>query len=934
MFADVVAATSLHVDGHSSNFEASPVSRPFSPRRTPASSSAGSGAEVGSLPRMSCFLPSVDTSYSSPHTGDRVQRLRSLEFLSPFSPPGGCAPATTAIVSPSSGGSTVNNPSLERASESLPRRPPGGTLGSHLECHIPTSGSSSPSHHGDSAHSPPSSAPTLPRYDHEQRTRGVVSSTSPLEVAARPTEGAARPGLDSAETSTVAADFTLMRSGTREGLQQGSQSSSVLPSLSPTSTPCVPSPEQPSAGVEAVKYALAPQGPASPLQFSIFYTEEEHRVRLETHETDERRCLYQAHKAVLSVYRMWAAEDADADYGDGDRLLLPPSRRGDDMSTRFLEDRFCSSTSNMPSRNAVDPKAQVPPLATVTTANAAAAGWVRSFLSSSIDSARGRRSVGVDQKGNTTSCLLVHRSTTPSIMYAGSDAEVRRASPDHQPHPQTSHNSSPAASRMLDYSSMQMPETVASLMYTSSEPPSLVYQAKLFSPWRTARSTQQDAAAQRAEGKADVHMEPSATQNYSLGRPQRDSRTSLVPHLVSTLPAAAHRASTAASLCASSEALWRRSVLESRLPAKAAAPCTDLLRGAALPAARISAATQDPSQSLRAVSFPGVGSFSSHSSAQTEGRDASHATSSRVWNASVNRVSTSAASHHINPTTDDSRESRVARDVSRYTTSEAFRLRHLAALSSTSSGGVLRSPRDGIATKQKTLQAAQRPEDYHRERLSSYVQYKRFFDAVYGEQSSSPLSVREPDARQSTAEQASVVSPRSMQRLSSTSVNVGHRDKGASSWARRLPTASCSCQRVRSPKLIARCDVQQPLPRALTPLSDALTTFSAWAPKPAAWLTGGPALSTALADDTFFTGRLTRLLTLEKLCRAELQRRCMEDQSVLLHHFIVEGTATLQRSRRAIVPLNRHRQRTSEGRTEAYRLAPSWTFIANKVDDL
>ncbi|CBZ38512.1 hypothetical protein, conserved [Leishmania donovani] len=950
MFADLLATTSCHAGDRSSDVGVAPVSPPFSPRCTSASSSAGSssgchrrrlsaGGDDGSYSRVSPFSPLVGTANPSAHTDGRARRPGFSECPSPLSIPEGCASSTTAMVSPSSGHPEGHSLSLGGTSEPPPRRSSGGTLRNSLEGYIPTSDFSSfSSHHGDSARSPPSSTRTLSLYDHGQKASGVASSTPSRGATALLPEGGASPALDGAESSADDANFVVMRSGTREGGQQSPQLFSSSKSSSPSSMLCAPPLAQPTTGaVVAEKYAPALQAPPSPLRFSVLYTEEEHRVRLETRETEERRCLYQAHKAVLSVYRMWAAAGADADYGDGDRLLLTSSRMDDGASTRFLEDHCYPKAPNAPNAKAAGPRAKPSPLATATetAANAVAAERVRCFLKSSIDSARGRRCLGPAQEGRAAIDVLPHRSTTPRITYAGSDAETRRGSPGHVPHPQASHSSSPAASRMLDYSSVQMPQTASSLMHITSEPPSLVHQARLFSPWRATHSDHHDAAARHAEGKADVHLEPRTSREDGRGRPQRRQRTSLVPHLVSTSPAAVRLSSASHSLGASSVALRRRSLLEPRLSADTTAPREDLPRSAVLPPARAAAAARTSSPSLRTVLCAGVGNFSRISTAQTEGPGASQTTSSPVWNASVNLVSTSAASCHMSPSAgDDTTDDHVSGGAVRYPSNEALRLRQRAALPGTSSGGLLSSPPHGIDADWKTLLAVNRLQGHRRERLGSYVHYKRFFDAVYGEQSASPLASREPDGRHSSAVRTSPVPPRAVRTRPFMSFDVVDGDKHASAWPWRSSLSSSLYPRARSPELVAYRDLRRFSPSGSTAARRAPAAPSKEPATFCAGLTGGAASLTVPADATLFAARLTRLSTLEKLCRAELQRRCMEDQSLLLHHFIVKGTATLQRVSRATAPLHRHRQCAAGGTTEAYRIPSARTFIPNEVDGL
>ncbi|KAG5465367.1 hypothetical protein CUR178_00070 [Leishmania enriettii] len=939
MLAGVVATASLHSNDRKGDVESAPGPPLFSPRRSSASSSDGSssgghhhrqhaGGGDESCPRVSRFSSFVGTEYSPLQTDGRERRPDSAEYSTPFSAPGGRASVTTVIASPSSERPAVNSPLLGCISGSPPGRPPGDALGNNLELHIPSSDSSPcPLHQDGNARSSVESTPTAPRGDHEAKASSAASSSLPLGAAALPPEGSSSRALDSPEASADAASVVVMRSGTREGRQRSPQSSL---SSSPSSTPCASPPgASPAGGVAtAEKHAAAPQAPANSLRFSVMYTEEEHRVRLETHETEERRCLYQAHKAVLSVYRMWAAESDDADYGDGNSYrLLPVSSRWDGVvSTRLLGDRFYPNPVSAPNMSAAGSGT---PSSSFPTDTAVAASRVRCFLNSSVDCVRGWRSAGVDREAGAAGGVLSHRSTTPRMTCGGTDDEARRSSPRHQLQRLASHTSSPAASRMLEYS-MQMPERTSLLMHNSSEPPSLAYQERFFSPWCTAGSDQHDAAARSPRGKTDMHVESCATRSERFGACQRGPRVSRVPHLVSTSHAAVHL-SSASSLSAASAALWRQTQLESPSRRDTAAPRKDLGRDVALPAVHAAAAAaQAPSPLHRAGLFPsGPRSLSSHSAAQPGRRGATETTSSPVWNASANLVSTSAASRCIRPTAKVYFAGNGAPgDVAGYTSNEAFRLRQVAALSGTSRRGLLRSPCDGIVTDRETLRAAQHLEDRQQERLSSYLQYKRFFDAVYGEQGASPPFSRGSDTRTTTVGRTGPLARRSAEALPCLPFHLGG-DRDA------------SLSPLRSRGLIAHRDPNRSslrgttaARRARTPLSQEPTTASAWLPDPVARCKSGAAPSTASHDAALFAARLTRLSTLEKLCRAELQRRCMEDQSVLLHRFIVEGTAALQRGSRAIAPLNRHRPRTAGGAAEAYGMVSAWTYIPNEVEQM
>ncbi|GET93136.1 hypothetical protein, conserved [Leishmania tarentolae] len=909
MFADLLTAASPHPGDRSSDVGVVPASSPFSPYCTSISSSTRSSsrchrrrlsvsAEDGLYPRVS---PLVGAATLPAHTDDRVPRPGSPECRSPFSTPDGRLSSTTPMASPSSGRPEVHSLSLGGTSVPPPRRSSGGTLGNGLEGDVPTSDPSSLSHHTDNARSPS-------LYDQRQKAPGVASSTPSHRATSSIFEVGASPALESMEASADDVNFIVVRSGTREGGRRSPELLSSSKSSSPSSKLCVPPLEHSTTGAVVVeKHSPSLRTSASPLRFSVLYTEEEHRVLLETRETEERRCLYQAHKAILSVYRMWAAASTDADYGDGDRLLLTSSRMGEGASTQLLEGHCYPKISKPLNTKDNDSMSQSLPLSTATAPNAVAAELVRSFLKSSIDTARDRRCFGVGQEGGAGACVLPQRCTAPRITYASSETEARRGSPGYTLHPQASDSSSPAASRMLDYSSMQIPETSSSLMHNSSEQPSWAHQTHLFSPWRTSCSDQHGVAARRAEGKTDVHLEPRKTQADSRYPPQRRPRTSLVPHLVSTSPAAVHLSSASNSLRASPVAHLQRSQLEPWLWADTAATCQGLSRSGTLPSERVASATRAWSPSSRAFWPTGEKSFSSPSAAQTEGRGVFRATSGAARNASVNLVSTSAASLHRSPFADD--DATAGRDVGGTLCShpnEAFHHGPLPAVSGTISGGLRSSPDDRTNTCWRTSLTAKRVKDNGHEGLSTYAYYKRFFDAVYGEQNASPSLLLQPAAQQSTLGRTSPAPPGTVQTSPSVPFYLGDGEKHVSAWSRRSPLSSSPYARTRSPELVARCELRQISPQGSTEIRSAPRSLFKAPTASCAWTTGDAAPLTVSADATLFAARLTRLSTLETLCRAELQRRCIEDQSLLLHHFIVEGTATLKRGGRETASLHQH----------------------------
>ncbi|KAG5463897.1 hypothetical protein LSCM1_00070 [Leishmania martiniquensis] len=937
MFSGFVATASHRSDDHKSGGEAAPLSALFSPRPSSASSSAGgssgrqhrrqqAGSGEGPYPRVSPFSPFVGTEFSSPQADCREQRSDSAEYLTPFSAPGGCASVATVTASPSSDRAAVYSPSLQCASGS-PYWPRAlSALGHDAERQTFTSYSSpSPLHHDGKASTGPARTPTPRGNDDEPKASSVAGSAPPSRDTAFLPENSARQAVDSLEASADSADFAVMRSGTREGRQRSSQ----LSSSSPSSTPCAPPQEESPVGgvVAAERHAPAPRAPASPLRFSMMYREEEHRVRLETLEMEERRCLYRAHKAVLLVYRMWAAESNDKGYGeeDNDGLRLVFSQRVDEESARLLEDCVHPNLASTAGASAAGFRAH---LSSPSTATAAATKQARCLLSSSIDCPRGRRGAGADLEADAAGCVRSHRSMKPCILSGGSGEKARCGSPGHQLPHQISNTSSPAASRMLDYS-MQVPDAAPALTYTSSKPPSLGHHTRLFSPWRTARFNQHDADTWSSRSSADTHADGRATRAECFGGSPKQPRRSRVPHLVSTSFAALHL-SSGSSLTAEHAALWRQSPPELRSWADIATPRKDRSRGTAVHAARAAAAAETPSLShSTGLSPPRLRGLSGRSAVPTERCSEPQTTPGPLWNASGNLSSTSAANRCTRPLSNmDSAGNRVAGGATDYASNESFRLRQPAALSGTGSGGRLRSPCDGIERDLKMLRAAQRLEDHPQEQLCSYLQYRRFFDAVYGEQSASPPSSREPDTRQRSGGRTSPVALRTAAALPPSHFSVGDEVRGVSSWLRR------PCGRVAHRGVSQSCSGRAAGARcAWSPLSQEPTTASTRLTNRVAWRKGRGGQPTA-SHNALFAARLTRLFTLEKLCRAELQRRCMEDQSVLLHHFIVEGTAALQRNNCATAPLNQHRPRFTSGMAETYAMVPTWTCIPNEVDEM
>jgi hypothetical protein len=327
------------------------------------------------------------------------------------------------------------------------------------------------------------------------------------------------------------------------------------------------------------------------------------------------------------------------------------------------------------------------------------------------------------------------------------------------------------------------------------------------------------------------------------------------------------------------------------------------------------------------------------------------------WNTSPNLRSTAAASRHVPPPPHERHEYLASAAA---TTAQAAMADNTAAAASGRDYGFV--PNNAFRQRQRatSLSASSRSqlggseeERHRRERLSSYVQYKRFFDAAYDTARFSPMSAvcnqhRQP--RRSSPSRFTYGSSRS------TPPGVGGVRRGAVASAYsmspcfdlegRLPSppavlssaaaASSSPSRTWSPDAHPRRAI--PHPTVHRPASTALPSSGAVWPSESvrAPYNVGVAEYGSAAHGDVYAARLSRLCTLEKLCRAELQRRWMEDQSALLHRFIVEGTVTLRRVR-AIkeeggdtteVVLRRSRPSVSG----VVNGAGAWTFIPNEME--
>lgn len=904
MFADLVATAARRSGGgHSSEGGDGPVAnRDDNGRRRwqhtgyDSAEEAETEEEEEDYPLPTGNTPLVGTAYSSPLTDMRGQRPGSSEFRSPISATGGTASITSAMASPSSPpkAATASSPAPAVSASAAAAPQQGFTARGPL--------------HPDRLHRPPSpvfsyapsqvdsSALTSRASTPQASPRHVLGTFSLLAAEADEGEASLR-GLPLApllgeedEDAEV-----VLRSGTREQQQvlddpvAEASTAAASCSSSATSTPCAPplgtppgSAMKPPRGAGAVttavvvaeRDAVPRPGATSPLRFRVLYTEEEHRVQLETHETEERRCLFAAHRAIQSVYRMWAAEGAVADYGDAQAVAWPlldlPAR-----SPALLNDR--THTASAPnSALSSSHRDSTPPAAFVS--GAASVDRVRSYVNSSVYSARSRRGGESESEPALAIGVAAHHAAVPTPRtygYPSTHASMTDGPPSvalHNSH--TSGTSSPAASRVLEYSALQgqqyhqqqQPQRAADAhSLPRKQPPS----SRRFSPWRSDQ--------------------PVAWHSHtSWAAPQR---VSLVPHLVSTSPEAVHRASASS---AASAGAWRRERIEPwRSPET---------RPAAAPRERESVGALGRAPSARGFSPSPrvlVNSDLDGFMLQTDPvlvdqhrHDDVLSRATPSWKASGNLESTSAASRHLCPVATAADPDREAGALG-YSPNEAFRHRQRAVAQGASTSSLPRSPREDDAARRH-------------ERLTGYVQYKRFFDAVYGagseQRGATPLPLHPPQA-------AAWGPPAARTTTVSSSSSALPRSRTPAAAAAAAPAATW---RAPSPELRSRAAPAPSRRHELVAARPALAT-------PRGLSTAPPV--TALADAALFTARLTRLSTLEMLCRAELQRRWIEDQNVLLHSFIMEGTAVLQQGRDTSGPLARRSSAES-----GHAMAPAWRF--------
>ncbi|KPA79924.1 hypothetical protein ABB37_04979 [Leptomonas pyrrhocoris] len=845
----------------------------------------------------------------------------------------------------------------------------------------------------------------------------LLSPVTPPSPAAAP-HSAPTPGDRGADTH----HFGLReRSGTHEGRTLPSStptSSSAAASLSSVSTPCAPPFDSPpdsamkrpldtvtTEAADAVPFAPSAETDApvlqmtaaavpnshdsNPLLFGVQYTEEEHRVQLETQETEERRCLFRAYKAVLTLYRMWAAEAAEraASNAENDVFMRID---GHSSTPRLVADR--AGAVHFPS-SSFDRKATE----SLNSSAASTAERVQRFLHASIDSARERRSGSATTTATAdVTAAPMRRSITPTITYGGSYREEERQLPHPQDHPlpsaalthalsssAVSSSSSPQASRFLEYSSMLAPEARAPPTDSSNNPIGLPHRqwarllrrqpARLFSPWRVDESERRTSPRKETTSTEAAPASSSSTRRGSGGT--RFS-SPLIPRIRRTSPLGTRIAATATTTTppplpsphsfTSDDEVNRDACRRAEEPRPWASQTSQPPPSSAIPDAfvhlwsRRAEAEDDRRDGGAPAGSPLYGASLSPALVRSP-RVALADTSSVLprstrrrtppWNPSPNLRSTSAASRGVSAAADDAPNDGLPAPLLGFAPNKAFHQRQRAT--SLSPPSRASSFEEAVApTAHTTLfssSSARTSEEgrRRRERLSSYVQYKRFFDAVYGADRRSP--VRAKDQRHHSQQQW----PPSYSFYASAEGGEGHRvlEQGSPS----LPRHSALRYADRGHQAISASSVP---PQHST----VLTSSRTWSPdvyprravphpaaacsepskvRPSASLTppfgsGRAALGcdASLSSD-MYAARLSRLCTLEKLCRAELQRRWLEDQNALLHRFIIEGTVTLQRARAASERSTVVSAAASHGRTSAGDVvanACAWTFIPNEVE--
>ena len=734
------------------------------------------------------------------------------------------------------------------------------------------------------------------------------------------------------------------------------------------------------------------------LFFGVLYTEEEHRVQLETQETEERRCLFRVHKAVILLYRMWAAEGG-AHCGDG------MSIEGHASAPCLIADH-----APAPAPAPLDKAAAE----SINSNMVSATERVQHFLNVSIDSARERRSGSVTTVTHGEAAIAAsfdaaapppHRTTTPRIIYSSDcfteeDEEGRRqpSSTTFAAPPllgSTTVASSPPASRVLDYSSLLAPVThtpadnsFAFARRERRQPGRQSRHTRLFSPWRIDRSTTRSSPLQTVTTSMSTSLRAEEEDVVGQSGSQHDFHRSdgggvrsfspLIPRIRLTSPLGA-RAATAAVTASSTPRTgqfdydasadmdsWRRG--KAHLSYTSPLPPSSVLSDAFLSftSRRAAEAGEPVAASAHAVPLTPALVRSPRATLVSTSLPSPTRRRTPPWNTSPNLRSTAAASRRVSLVSHQhDKFSTTNTDAAATTTktpspeslgfvpNRAFRERQRAA--SLSPPGRTASP------IQTTLLQQQRNDEIRRrERLMSYVQYKRFFDAMYGARRTSPA--------RSTSQQSSLTSARyQTMRSAATGLKKNesgdvvydarsaalHRDDRRSqplpsaydaSLPQRTPALAPSSFRAWSPDAYPRRAVPHPtryrrrsssfFAHTEERLSSALASFDE---------VGGTSGNSIPLRRDVYTARLSRLCTLEQLCRAELQRRWMEDQNALLHRFIMEGTAALQRARAAN---ERRRDGVSggeavarQGRRRGQSLmgdvledARAWTFIPSEIE--
>ncbi|KPI89242.1 hypothetical protein ABL78_1665 [Leptomonas seymouri] len=743
-----------------------------------------------------------------------------------------------------------------------------------------------------------------------------------------------------------------------------------------------PSPKAADGDAHAFQVAATVKSPGdgTTLLFSVQYTEEEHRVQLEMQETEERRCVFRAHKAVLALWRMWAAAEERAgqpekylDINDGETI---EGIEGHPSTTRLLAGRTDAHRPASFQNTAVD---------SLNSSGASATERVHHFLNTSIESARERRNVG-DRAAIAEVAASIHHSATPTIAYHGNYVGEQPALfhqgpplPSSAPTPALSSSavtssSPPQTSRFLDYSSMLGPDARASatapFLNSTGLPrrqleqprPYRQQRARLFSPWRVDRSEGRTSPLREsAAGEGgEVH------QSHFARRGSGGSRFSspLIPRIRRTSPLG-FRSSTATTPPRSKRSftpdykgvsgMWRHTHTSHTPNALSSSALSEAFLS--LSSRHAGADDQGRTSSENALSSSAVPmSNALVRSPRVTLASTSPLTSTRrrtpPWNTSPNLCSTSAASRCGSATAE--RHGEPSTQSLGFVPNKAFRQRQRAACLNSVSTVPLD---EAVVPPSPTTSSARiRDESRRREQLSSYVQYKRFFDAVYGAGPSFPVPAAQQQQRRHRplpscftpgveGEEKCHAVAREMP-LASRHWALRHADGGCQTVSASLSlqrSANLSHCPTWAPDMYSRHAVLHPkdvYSRSPAGLPDSVGRPSASLTPLGEFAAVVPERVSSLYSD-LCAARISRLCTLERICRAELQRRWMEDQNLLLHRFVIEGTATLQRAQAAaeawsvssaVAAASRAQPRGRRSVRDTVDNALAWTFIPNEIE--